>query len=675
MDARTIRLSLLISIIALPVLLSPSTVKPVQGAAVGVPLVSVWSDACRSSNITLTNPNCGPLTPGRLFQVEINVTNASNFNAYELSLYYDSHFLKFNASDTKTGTVFTNPFTAREDNILNGTYHLTVIAVPGSNTAPNGTLVHIYFQIVGVGVSPLVLAAGMATPSTSAFAEGAWTRLDLGGTPIDVATADGYFKNDPTKLGPVARFTYSPTAPKQGTAITFNATDSFDPDGMRGILNYTWDFGDGTRLTSHASIVTYSFVTVSAQFFGNFSVRLTVADADDHFQGMQVQRIYVEPSLYDLALQGLSATPSQSHAGGSIALSASVLNRGPFPETYNVTFSYGQPSVLIGEALNQSITGGGSGTLSFNWNTTGLLPGSYIVQSLLGEALDNNTANNSASVTIQIVGVPPPPTLPFDFTLSTPSPDSLTIVQGSTSPLSVIEASLVFSNLPYPLQNPYVGFSTSTLPRGITASFISYWRCYLDCTVALYFSANSTAVLGTVTVTVTANGTDIYRGSDLVVHSTTLSLTVAPRGGTVQPAWPVGSSLVVSNLGSTSVTLAWNAATDNAGVVSYRVYMNGSLISTVPGDKLNYDATGLKPGKAYVFRVEAGGADANWTSSGPVVTIMTSNSVAPSQVSFLEQYGSIVGLIVGVCVLGAILLIVRVFRRRGGPSSQLRSSL
>src|SRR2546426_7455801 len=82
LDPRTLRLSLLISILVLPALLSPSTVRPVRGVAVGIPLVSVWSDACKSSNVTVTNPNCGSLTPGESFQVEINVTNAPDFNAY-----------------------------------------------------------------------------------------------------------------------------------------------------------------------------------------------------------------------------------------------------------------------------------------------------------------------------------------------------------------------------------------------------------------------------------------------------------------------------------------------------------------------------------------------------------------------------------------------------------------
>ena len=46
---------------------------------------------------------------------------------------------------------------------------------------------------------------------------------------------------------PVASFTYSPTVPSPYETITFDASESYDPDGLT--VKYTWDFGDGTVIS------------------------------------------------------------------------------------------------------------------------------------------------------------------------------------------------------------------------------------------------------------------------------------------------------------------------------------------------------------------------------------------------------------------------------------------
>lgn len=72
-----------------------------------------------------------------------------------------------------------------------------------------------------------------------------------------------------TNIPPVANFTFVPQTPQVNTEITFNASSSYDPDGS--IVNYTWDFGDGT--TAEGKVVTHSY-SVS----GIYRVTLTVTD-------------------------------------------------------------------------------------------------------------------------------------------------------------------------------------------------------------------------------------------------------------------------------------------------------------------------------------------------------------------------------------------------------------
>jgi len=72
-------------------------------------------------------------------------------------------------------------------------------------------------------------------------------------------------------IPPVASFSYAPESPYTGEAITFNATDSYDPDGS--IVNFFWDLGDGTNNTGE--VITHSYTDD-----GTFTISLTVTDND-----------------------------------------------------------------------------------------------------------------------------------------------------------------------------------------------------------------------------------------------------------------------------------------------------------------------------------------------------------------------------------------------------------
>jgi len=64
------------------------------------------------------------------------------------------------------------------------------------------------------------------------------------------------------------------------------------------------------------------------------------------------------------------------------------------------------------------------------------------------------------------------------------------------------------------------------------------------------------------------------------------------------------------------VSLGWTAATDDAAVTAYRVYRDGVLIATL-GTSLSTTVTGLTKGTTYLFKVEAGDAAGNYSTTGP----------------------------------------------------------
>lgn len=69
----------------------------------------------------------------------------------------------------------------------------------------------------------------------------------------------------------IAAFTYSPNKPLVGQPVTFDASPSFDPNGV--IVQYEWDFDDG--FTDSGRVVTHAFAEA-----GTYTVRLTVTNSD-----------------------------------------------------------------------------------------------------------------------------------------------------------------------------------------------------------------------------------------------------------------------------------------------------------------------------------------------------------------------------------------------------------
>ncbi|TCN26308.1 fibronectin type III domain-containing protein [Mesobacillus foraminis] len=114
----------------------------------------------------------------------------------------------------------------------------------------------------------------------------------------------------------------------------------------------------------------------------------------------------------------------------------------------------------------------------------------------------------------------------------------------------------------------------------------------------------------------------IKNSTGLVFENT----TGAPEDAAVKPEWPANSALqATSSADGKSVTLTWNAATDNKGVSGYTVYKDGKKVGTnyTTTNKTSYTVTGLSPAKTYNFKVEAVDATGNRTVNGPEITVKT----------------------------------------------------
>lgn len=107
--------------------------------------------------------------------------------------------------------------------------------------------------------------------------------FDAGGDyPVTLLAVDGDGVGDMTTKtvsvsasndGPTASFSYSPSDPGVGESVTFDGTESGDPDGS--IVSYEWDFDGDGRTDATGATVNHSFGSA-----GNRSVTLRVTDDD-----------------------------------------------------------------------------------------------------------------------------------------------------------------------------------------------------------------------------------------------------------------------------------------------------------------------------------------------------------------------------------------------------------
>ncbi|MEV0595583.1 glycosyl hydrolase family 18 protein [Nonomuraea cavernae] len=96
-------------------------------------------------------------------------------------------------------------------------------------------------------------------------------------------------------------------------------------------------------------------------------------------------------------------------------------------------------------------------------------------------------------------------------------------------------------------------------------------------------------------------------------------VTSGGGGDTTAPSVP--GNLRSTGVSSSSVSLAWNASTDNVGVTGYGVYRGGTLVTTVTGT--SYTDSGLSASTAYSYTVRARDAAGNQSANSNTVTATT----------------------------------------------------
>jgi len=218
------------------------------------------------------------LTLGDAFTIDVMVSDATFLYAWQANISFDPDILAF-ANVTEGDYLAGQP---------EGTYGSQIVGVRSvafgwSTTgyyvgvSGNGTLAALEFEVLAEGESILKFETEpYYNEETDTWVSPTFMTAQISPNPppdfddLDFTAEDGYFSSVPTGA-PLGFFAYSPSVPVVGEPVIFDATASFDSDGV--IVGYFWDFGDGT--TSAGMVVSHVYTTA-----GSYAVTLTVIDND-----------------------------------------------------------------------------------------------------------------------------------------------------------------------------------------------------------------------------------------------------------------------------------------------------------------------------------------------------------------------------------------------------------
>jgi PKD repeat protein len=442
------------------------------------------------------------------------------------------------------------------------------VSFAGIGTDPDGTIeAYSWTFSGGVPASSSVPAPGNVVYSTPGTYTASFTVTDNGGLP-DQSPA--------TRTITVADFsvTASPGSRTiaRGNSTTYSATVS-PLNGFTGAVGFsvsglpagaTAGFSPASVTTSGSTTLTVS--TTTATPAGSYPLTIT-GTSGTRSRSVNVTLTVVIGNQAPTATIGEPATNLTINPGGSVAFSGTGSDPDGTISAYAWTFAGGVPA-------SSSVAAPGSIVYS--------MPGTYTASF---KVTDNGGLKSPiVTRTIKVA----------DFSLSSPTPGSRTVVAGASTTYSTAVS-------PYNGFTGTVGFSVSGVPSGATAAF-SPGSVTTSGPTTLMVSTTAATPAGSypLTITATSGGRTRTVNVTLVVH-TTFAVAVSPASRTIAPT------------GTATYTVTVTAGVEFSGPVTLSVTglpsqyatskINPSVITTAGTSTLRIDTTSAVARGAYILTV------------------------------------------------------------------------
>ncbi len=431
-------------------------------------------------------------------------------------------------------------------------------------------------------------------------------------------------------------------------------------------------------------------------------------------------KIYVSGPDLTLSTGDISFSNSNPIEGDTIAINATLHNIGnDSAENVNVSFycDHVDSSHLIGTINYGNISEGKIITKGINWNTTGFLGEHKIIVYIdyNNSIKEINENNNIAIQIIKISNVPSPPqnlssysgNKYVNLTWKKPADDGgSSIIEYRVYRNGSLISTVPHGQLYYNDSNVKNGITYSYYVTAVNSAGESDKSNVVNAMPMSFPSSpiNLSAVSGDGYVNLTwkkpadDGGSSIieyrvYRGlssgNEIVIaapHSTFYNDTSVINGKTyfyyvtamnsvgesdksneitATPKLKIRVPLPPQNLSSYSgnkyVNLTWKKPADDGGssIIEYRVYRNGSLISTVPHGQLYYNDSNVKNGITYSYYVTAVNS-AGESDKSNVVSATPRKKISEKQ-TFTTPNNMYYSLILSITAIAIILILILVY--------------
>ncbi|RLI46254.1 hypothetical protein DRO69_03475 [Candidatus Bathyarchaeota archaeon] len=363
------------------------------------------------------------LTLGTNFTISIKTDyNGTDIQGWQFTLSYNPYVLHgvevvngdLITKDKHASALFlTGGFNNTEGKLRNtGAIFLDTEPADGVDvTSGPGTLANITFTVVGYGATPI------------AFGRGQSETLLLGwnATPTqEYPYGQGYHIIDaetmPTHIQDSLLINVQPI---HDIAIAAINAPSQVPIGQTAQINVTianegnyTENGNLTLQYNTTPIDTKSFTLTRGEYKtipfnwsttgldpGNYTLNVTATIPVDEDLTDNTNTTSIELKLAHNVVVTYIAAPSTTARGETISINVTVVNKGSFDESANVTLTY--DDTLIDFQI-KNIAAGDSATVEFNWNTTGLDLGLYTLNVTATIPVDEDLTDNTYTTDITL---------------------------------------------------------------------------------------------------------------------------------------------------------------------------------------------------------------------------------------------------------------------------------
>lgn len=265
------------------------------------------------------------------------------------------------ASTETTVVVLNRPPTLNPDIITDVVNEGETVSLSANPSDPDGQIDDVSWRVDGEPV-------GSGPEITHKFQEAGNRTVEVRATDDDGAVGTANFTVE-VNARPDASYTYSPSDPMAGEAISFSA-NAVDPDGPDANLTYKWDFDDGTTETGSDAVHAYTSG-------GTYKVHLTVTD-DAGASSVVTQSVTVD--IPDLNAD-LDRTPTQPQSGDGVTFDVDVNSE---REIQSIDWNFGDGT--------STTTGQGVDSVTHSYSETRIYQVRLTIHADEGETADLSTS-------------------------------------------------------------------------------------------------------------------------------------------------------------------------------------------------------------------------------------------------------------------------------------------